>query len=347
MGYYTGYIVSPFSINQMKRFKNILFFTLIIFLCSSCMFDSHYFEESVSYRVEASELYIRYSPSPSAMVIGTLKKGDTITSKSNWENWKKVYYKGSMAYVDSTYLTRLVRAEDIALELKKETYSSIGIFSFIDKYSHWNSWKFWVLTIVLLFISLMLYIFGASLIKGSDAIERWVDLGFTGMNFLPFAAIIIGAFFGIAYFFYPKDVQIAIYVDNIWAWPAGKGFLYWYLWLLIYTYSIITIILVIYDLVIFRLFGFVRIIYFLLTCSFVFLTMVFVANASILILIFIVVINFSFAILSPSPPQAPIDPKTAAKKERENQRLLDERHRKEEAREFYLYQLERERDKQS
>jgi len=316
----------------------------MIFVYSSCMVDSDYFEEPVSYRVEVNELYIMYSPAPTARVIGTLKKGDTITSKSNFENWKKVYYKGSMAYVDSTYLKRILRADEIALELKKDSFSSIGIFSLIDKYAHWNSFKFWLITIVLLVISYILFIYGASLIRGSDSIERWVDMGFTGVNFLPYAAIIIGGLFGIAYFFYPKDVQVAMYVDNIWKWPAGKGFLYWYLWLLFYTFSITTIILGIYDLVIFRLFAFVRLVYFIFTCSFVFITMIFVANASIVILLLIGGIYFGMGILSASPSQSPIDPEEAEEEERERQRVVNERQRKEEAREAYLIQLEKDKD---
>jgi hypothetical protein len=283
---------------------------------------------------------VRYKANEDANIVGTLKLGDTVCSKKAYNSWRIIRYKHQMFYVDSSYLTKLIKPKYKPLysdEMSKSGKYCIGL---INKYGHWKSGKFWLITAGMLFVALILFLIGANMIRGSYAVELWVEKDFMGMNYLPYIAVSVGVLFGFVYFFWPRDVQLAIFIQPFWWLPGGTGFLAWYLWLLAAISALSIFIFAIYDLRIFRGFAFVRIPYFLFISAYIFVSMIFFARASVVVLIFVAIVIIGIQFIAASATASA--PSSRSQRDDE-QREVRKRQEKEEAYQLYRNQkIERE-----
>ena len=313
----------------MNFWKKIFFIGLIGILISSCTFSDNFHENADPYTVNASRLNVRQHASIHAPIVGKLRMGDTVYTKESYKNWRKILYHGRIAYVDSNYLTELVTEKHPGFNNAKMNETAKSFIRLIDKYANWKTWKFWLITVVMLYTSLLLFSIGAGMVYGDDAVHYWAEHGFMGLNYLPYIALLVGFLFGIVYFFWPEDVQQALFIDSFWWLPVGKGFLYWYLWFLGLITVLSVLIFSIYDIITFRAFSIVRIIYFLLISSYIFVCMIFFATASIIILLIILAIEFVVSMASGGGGVTPV------KKGDERARTAKKRSDKEERRRMW------------
>lgn len=286
----------------MKSNYLLYLLVLITIFCVSCSSSVDFRKDADPYTVVASKLNVRQQASTNAHILGKLRMGDTVYAKKFYKKWKKILYRKQLAYVDSTYLTKIVIKKYQAINYDEMNLVAKSIIQFIDKYSNWRTWEFWILTIVLLITSYYLFIIGTRMIRGDDAVDFWVDHGFMGINYLPYITFIVGFFFGIVYFFWPEDIQKALFLDPFWLLPFGKGFLCWYIWILGLITLISIFVFSIYDIITFKSFSIVRILYFLILSCYIFISMIFLVNASIIIFLAGLALEFILSIFIGSAP---------------------------------------------
>ncbi len=290
----------------MKFWKNIFFIGLIGILISSCTYSDDHFEDADAYKVNVSALNVRQDASVDAGIVGKLKMGDTIYAKELYNKWIIILYNGETAYVDGAYLTKFAIEKHQELNNDEMKSTENSIIQLIDKYNNWKIWEFWLITVVILIISFILFTIGTHLVRGNDAVNYWAAHKFMGMNQLPGSMLVIGFLFGVVYYFWPIDVQGAMFTDPFWWFPTGKGFLYWYLWFLALGTVFNIFVFFIYDIITFKAFSILRIVYFLIISGYFFVSMVFFASTSIVVLIFvfIILLTIQFATTSKVSPSS-------------------------------------------
>ena len=76
----------------------------LLLLLLLCINISAY-SQSKQYTVTANSLNVRSEPSVQSAVVGSLKKGETVTVQAINNNWATILYNGKNAYISTTYIT--------------------------------------------------------------------------------------------------------------------------------------------------------------------------------------------------------------------------------------------------
>lgn len=197
---------------KFNRFT-LLFICLFIPILNSCIKPG---QNNIKerYIVTSRNLNIRSDPSQLSRIIGTLSKGDTIIALASDKYWIMITFGDQSGFISNAFLQKL------------KPLPVPPIFTFIDSHSNWKTLRFWVVTIILVILWILI---STGVTRYENYLKRMKGISTKGISISPLIFFVSGILTAVLYLFWKEQVIEYLFYHFSFI-PHKMGIVAWTIW---------------------------------------------------------------------------------------------------------------------